>query len=203
MTYKAVGDLVAVDFSEFDYYMKEEEAIRILKEKGFEVLDVNLCEIARNFVGSNIRYKKDALMREAPMAISCSSWTKWLFSQKGINIPRYALNQREAFPVCHELLPETLIFKRSGRYYRKDTDERVGHVGLFTENKTIIHAIDAIPAIVEISFNDFLEQGGGFLGMRQVIANPQRTKTLRVPPECEIEDSDEINRILWATIDRK
>lgn len=200
MIYRAVGDLVAVDFAEMeDCGISERRALKILLDRGFKILEVNLSEIARNFVGGNVKYKRQAKMSEAPMVVNCSTFIKWLYGLKGIWIPRYSLQQRDWHQYC-DLKPESLILKTGVMdYHQENWDfDSVGHVGLYTNRNTVIHAINDTPTIVEVSFGDFVMKNGNFRGIRSVVVNPKKTKTLRIPQDYEIETSDDLKYIIWG-----
>ena len=202
MIYRAVGNLIAVDFSELTKRVTTEEAETILRDRGFEIMDVNLSELARNWVGSNIRYKRGAKMSEAPMRVSCSSFMKWLFSQKGIDLPRRALQQKEFGKPCHgDPAPECLIFKTGAiSYYREREEFGIGHVGMVTDRGTVIHATNAEPAVEEVSLKEFIGDPRSHRGARRIVERPEKTKTLRIPAEYEIETSDDLNFIIWGHV---
>ena len=201
MIYRAVGNLVAVDFSEIGKFMPSEKALEILEKKGFEVLIFDWFKIARNFIGNNIVYRRNARMREAPMVVNCSTFVKWLYSLKGIWIPRYALQQRKAARFWNEFRPGDLVFKSGLHpFYCQDLEEGVGHVGFYTEKGTVIHATDKFPALEEVSLKDFIGKNREFRGIKTIIENPHKTLTLRIPASCEIETSDDINFILWGNL---
>lgn len=201
MIYRAEGDLVAVDFAEMESCgISEERALKILLERGFKIVEVDLSEIARNLVGGNVQYKRQAKMSEAPMVVNCSTFIKWLYGLKGIWIPRYSLQQRD-WHQCTDLRPESLLLKTGVRDYHQESwdFDSVGHVGLYTDKNTVIHAVNGAPTIVEVSFEDFVMKNGNFRGIRSVIANPKRTKTLRISQDYEIETSDDLKYIIWGS----
>ena len=206
MIYRAVGNRCAVDFRALDLPILRDEAIAVLREKGFHPLAIDLVALARTYVG-NALYRRGARLAEAPVFFDCSSMVKWLYGQAGVWLPRRSIQQRErGVPVeLHECARGDIIFM-SGciDYYLTDPMDGVGHVGITTGEGTIIHAANSRQGIIENSVDDFLGCGATFRGARRLI--PRREKddaivTFITPPEREVETSDDIRWIVLQSIE--
>lgn len=150
--YRAVGNYCAVDFENFDLPILQKEAMLILKRKDFGVVDVNIVSLARERIGTS-EYRRNARLSEAPSVFDCSTFTKWLYGQRGIWLPRRSIQQRELGDTVslRELKAGDLVFK-SGLidYFLDDPSDGVGHVGIATDEKTIIHAANSKTGIIEV-----------------------------------------------------
>ncbi len=202
--YRAAGDLVAFDFSVLKKKDIAKKAISILLEKGFLLVGVDLSDIAGNWVGSNVKYRRGAKTREAPNVVDCSSFVKWLYELKGIWIPRRSIQQR-LFGIKvyagDSLLPGDLLLKTGAiNCFNKDPGDGIGHVGIYTDRDTVIHAVDETPAIVETPLSRFMEENGHFREARRIVKNPDQTITLRIPPSLEIETSDDIKWLILSSL---
>ena len=122
----------------------------------------SLSEIARSCVGVS-RYQLKADPHWAPSVVDCSSFTKWLFGQCGILLPRLAFQQ---FHACTELVPVEktvggeLIFRGIGRprgFYLNCPVLRIDHVGFVTFDRRVVHAANKHVGVIESELVDFFE----------------------------------------------
>jgi len=190
MEYRPVGDRCAVAESTFAADIPIEIMIGSLTECGFRVLEVDLIKLARSCVGQSV-YQRGANPSLAPTTVDCSSFTKWLYAQCGIWLPRRSVQQREVgTPIgVSELIAGDLVFT-SGPidYYRFDQSDGVGHVGIATSDGTIIHAANSRSGVIETSVDDFVSRG--LRGIRRIIS--ERTLTIQYPPGYLIETSSDL-----------
>jgi len=198
MIYRAVGNRCAVCIDDLGLKMDPDEALRILRELGFKVLDVDIAGIGRALVGEKT-FELRATMREAPAKLNCSGFTKWLYAQKGIWIPRWVIQQHEAGESVElqDARLGDLIFRR-GRIWsasRGSDDEGVGHVGLVTEKATVLHATYARRGVSETSVEQFLDQKA-FRGVRRIVPTDRNVITLEVPDNVDVEISDDLRWII-------
>ena len=118
---------------------------------------------ARQMIGTP--YKYGATMEETPKVFDCSGFIKYLFAEAGIELPRSTIEQaREGSAVSlEELQPGDLLFMHgSFGHYNPHFPEGIGHVGVYTDDDTVIHA-----ASERISEKPIIEKG-------QVIETPLR-----------------------------
>ncbi|MDO8183804.1 MAG: C40 family peptidase [bacterium] len=111
--------------------------------------------LAKSLVGRP--YKYGAKMEEAPAVFDCSGFIKYIFAQSGVDLPRSTIEQaREGREVkLAEVKPGDLIFMRgSYGHYNPHFPQGVGHVGIYTKDKTIIHA-----ASKRLSEKPIIEEG--------------------------------------------
>ncbi len=193
--YRGAFNRIAVDFSVFDLPFDRTEALKRLRAFGIHPVEADLSMTARLRIGET-RYQRNALMFEAPIIMNCSGFIKWLFGFSGIWLPRRTVQQQAyAIPILKPPFRAGDLVFRTGpiNYYRDDPADNIGHVGLRTENETVIHAIGE-HGVVEQSLKDFV---GSFQyrGCRRIIPLHGLT-ILRLPPE-RINDIETSEDILW------
>ena len=201
MHYRAVGNRCAVCFADLEIPIPEEQCLSILKEKGFSRVDIDIVSLARSRVGVS-RYRRSAQLNEAPETFDCSSFIKWLYGQKGIWLPRRSIQQREfGVAVQKENLRAGDIVFVSGRidYYIDNPADGVGHVGIATENYTVIHAANTKSGLIESSFEEFTDEDS-LRGIRRLVPNGRDVYTFITPLEREIEWSDDIRWIILQNL---
>ncbi len=209
--YRACGDRCAFHLS--DSKLSRRETCRQLLAKGFQLIEVDVVTLAKNLAGKS-KWKWAARSWHAPDYFDCSSFTKWLYAQKGIWIPRRARQQYEHCNVepIHKMLgnkelhfaqPGDLLFVSSpysgGRPTKRQTNL---HVGIVVPGNKMICATNSElgRGIVEISF-DQLFSTRKFRG----IGHPtngyfgdENPVTLITPREREIETTDDLKWVLSA-----
>lgn len=197
MEYQAVGNRCAVAFNDLDVPTSRQETLTLLAEKGIMALDVDIIALARRCIGVS-RYCRGVQTASAPAVVDCSSFTKWLYSKRGIWIPRLSIQQRQfGIPVpLDECIAGDLVFTSAPiNYYHDDSADGVGHVGIVTEEGTVIHAANGKANVVEAPFEEFL--GKSFRGICRYIPQNADVVTFQFPPERELETSDDIR---WAVL---
>lgn len=95
------------------------------------------------------------------------------------------------------MLPGDLVFV-SGElnYYFDDPADGVGHVGIATGQGTIVHAANSQVDIEEVDVSKFLQKG--FRGAKRIIPQNSNVLTLSVPPDRDVESSDDIRWIIFG-----
>ncbi|MFA6095206.1 MAG: NlpC/P60 family protein [Candidatus Paceibacterota bacterium] len=106
MHYKAVGNRCAVDFSSLLLPVTTERALNILAEENIKPVDVDVISLARELVGK-AEWLWAARQWQAPALFDCSSFTKWLYGQMGIWIPR---RPQQQFEFCELIQKNSCYF---------------------------------------------------------------------------------------------
>lgn len=200
-TYRAVGNRCAVDFEALALPIENAEALALLARKGFEIVPVDLMDLACRCVETST-YRRGARLSEAPEVVDCSSFVKWLYGQRGIWLPRRSIQQRDmSIPVAYQDIRAGDLVFCSGRidYYLTDPENGVGYVGIATGEGTVVHAASYTVGVTENSLAAFTA-GGGFRGARRIIPQSREVITLFTPPEREVEMSDDIRWIVLQSI---
>lgn len=202
LNYLAAGKRCAVDFKSLKLPVSKEIALNILSKINFKVLDIDLMEIARSCIGKSM-YKRGSSIHNAPWQVDCSSFTKWLYAQKGIKLPRRSIQQRDfgESVLISELVSGDLVFI-SGciNYFFDDPTDGVGHVGIATGKDSIIHAANSKigVGVVETDVESFTRKG--FRGARRIIPKEANILTLAVPDNREVEWTDDIRWIVLQNL---
>ena len=203
MEYRAVGQRCAVDLQDLRLPISEERALEILKKKGFSLVEIDLIALARSRVGRSL-YRRGAKPREAPDVVDCSSFTKWLYGERGLFLPRRSIQQRAcgiAIDLRH-IAADDLVFT-SGRIdyypYPNNLRDGVGHVGIATRDQTVIHAMNATNGIVETPLEEFLDPDS-FRGVRRYLPPERKILTLEASTDQEVETSDDFYWIIHKSL---
>ena len=196
MIYEAAGNLCAVNFKELQLPISDEQALEILLNLGFEKQDVDIIALAYGCIDLS-QYKRGATIDMAPKVVDCSTFISWLYSQKGVKLPRYSIDQRDRLSIVideENLQPGDLVFT-SGRfnYYWNDPTDGVGHVGIYTGNNTVIHAAGPEVGVIEDPFTPFAKNSRG---IRRVIDDFDSVVTIKSPPSRVVGDSQEFRWII-------
>ena len=178
----------------------EETIITILQKRGLEIIDIDIISIARKCIGES-KYLRGAKLSQAPNFFDCSSFVKWLYSYKGVWLPRRSIQQRQLGEVVeiNQLTAGDVVFS-SGRinYYLEDQTDSVGHEGIYTGQGTIIHAANAKSGIIESPIEKFI--GKNFRGARRYFPKDKKAITCQIPAELEIEGDDDIKWIILQSL---
>jgi cell wall-associated NlpC family hydrolase len=195
MHYRAVKNRIACRFSSLKLHCSEQWFGAFMESLGCSQVEVDIYSEARKFVG-NSEYRLEALMDEAPRVFDCSSLTKYLFGQKGIWIPRLSVQQRAFGRFVNKPRPGDLCFTKGFyNFYRYCPGSEIGHVGLYTDQNTVLHATSRHNGVAECTPEDFF--AGTFRGYSRVFQ--ENTKTWLVPPALGIETTDDIR---WLVLKR-
>lgn len=201
MLYRTIHGRCAVNFHDWSTNLPHDKLELLLKECSFEVLPVNLFEVARSCIGVSA-YKLRAHVAEAPHTVDCSSFTKWVYGCAGVWLPRLAIQQScHGYAVLHNnLQPGDLLFTSGcNGYYLSDPQCTIGHVGILTDVKTVIHAANKHVGVIESPIEVFLNERA-FRLARRYLPRGEALRTLRIPEGLEIETSDDIFWHLMSTL---
>lgn len=199
MFYNAVGNLCAVNLKSLKLPISDDETLQILYRKGFKQISVDLVALARDRVGKAI-YRRGAHPDEAPNVFDCSSFVKWLYSKRGIKLPRRSIQQSEKGRKIEldSLAPGDLVFVSGAiDYFRSDPKKGIGHVGIATGEGTIVHAANSKVHIIETQTDVFVGRERFRIARRYFSSN---TITLSVPEHRHIETSDDIRWVVLQNL---
>lgn len=203
MEYRAVGNKCAVVFEDLELPVNLEEAIAILKKIGFRVIDVDFISLARSCIGKSV-YCRGALPQKAPKAVDCSGFVKWLYGEKGIWLPRRSIQQRDVGHIVNvsNIKAGDLVFT-SGYidYYYSNSKDGVGHVGIATNDGTVIHAASKNHGVVETSFVEFVgKERQKLRGIRRYVYDHSPVITVESPSHRIIETSSDLRWIILQSM---
>lgn len=204
MEYRAVGKRCAVILESLHLPIPSIEVISLLESHGFRFLSVDILELARSYIGS-VSYQRGAAQANAPELVDCSSFTKWLFGQRGILLPRMAIQQRQHGHIIDpsELTALDLVFTTNGvSFYHDNPNDGVGHVGVVTDIQTVIHATKKAGSVVEMPIEEFIGKKK-FRGARRYIPNDHHLHTVTVPEDIEIETSDDLRYFVFRQLPKE
>lgn len=202
--YRSARGRCALDLAWCDFPVPEQDVMAILSREGFRVIDADIVGKARRLV-SESRYRRGARMVEAPGVVDCSSFVKWLYAERGIWIPRRAIQQRKTGEAVGpgQVIAGDLVFSR-GMHGRRDGDDgdAVGHVALATGEGTVIHAANGGAGVVEGPLAPLLAADVS-RGIRRIIPSGRRVITLSCPSSWEVETADDIRWIVLQNLPRR
>lgn len=201
MEYRAVGNRCAFDFDVLCPLISREEILKILFKEGFKTLNVDIVKIARERIGKS-RYRRGAKITEAPEVVDCSSLIKWLYAQRGIWLPRRSIQQRELGEAIglSDIIGGDVVFV-SGKidYYLYNPSNGVGHVGIATNDKTVIHAANGKLGVVETPLEEFASELK-FRGVRRYVTNDRQIITFETLACRLVETADDIKWIVIQSL---
>lgn len=201
MEYRAVGNRCAVDPDRLNLPISRQEALTVLSHMRFAVIDVDLIDLARRYIGTS-KYRRGARSSEAPAFVDCSCLVKWLYGQRGVWLPRRSIQQRQygESVMPGDIRAGDLVFTSGWRnYYLEDPADGVGHVGIATGEGTVVHAKGRTSGVVETPLESFVEKRK-FRGARRYIPHDAEVITLQVPPDRDVETSDDIRWIILQSL---
>lgn len=204
MEYRAVGNHCAVHIESLNLPISKDTTIRILQNIGFDLVEVDIITLARQCINTS-RYRRGARFSEAPEVVDCSSFVKWLYAQRGIWIPRRSIQQRELGEVIdiNNTIAGDLVFTLGYiNYYNSDPRDGVGHVGIVTDDKTVVHAGGKRYHVVETDTTKFIGKSK-LRGVRRYIPEDKEILTFKTPPNRDVETSDDIKWIVLQNLQHR
>ena len=207
MNYRAIGNRCAVNFKKMKLPVSELVATQVLKHLGFEVLEVDLLSVAHEIIASKHTFKKVASIKEAPETISCATFIKWIYAQKGIWLPTRCIQQYlfgKTIPYLEAKAGDLLFVSGwNSDYYDEDPLEKVGHVGMIKDQNTILSCSNRYSGATEISFDSFVQKRNinrEVRGVRRYIPDDEITYTVISPEDLEVEWSDDLRWIILRNL---
>lgn len=201
MEYRSVGNRCAVTFDSLCLPISHQEILNILAKKKFKIVEVDLIALARQCIGTS-KYRRGARPSEAPMIVDCSSFIKWLYGQYGIWLPRRSIQQRglgEDIAFGEVTRGDVVFVSGLIDYYHDNPNDGVGHVGIVTGDKTVIHAANKKVGVIESSLDSFVGKDN-FRGVRRYISRDVRVLTLETPSHIQVEIADDLRWILLQSL---
>jgi len=205
MDYRAVANRCAVSLSSLHLPISREEALIILSQKGFSLVEVDIVTLARQCIGIS-KYRRGARLVEAPAIVDCSSFIKWLYAQRGIWLPRRSIQQYEFGETIgiNDIIAGDVVFVSGWiNYYRDDPACGVGHVGIASGDGTIVHATSCnrMPGVMETSLDKFIGKTK-FRGVRRYIPKDEEVFTFETPSHREIEAADDVKWVVLQSLSK-
>lgn len=200
MEYRSVGNRCAVILDSLHLPISREETFVLLKGKGFVLVEVDIVTLARQCIGTS-RYRRGARFFEAPTIVDCSSFIKWLYAQRGVWLPRRSIQQRELGEVVSidEITAGDVVFVSGWiDYYHDDPANGVGHVGVATDEGTVVHAANKKVNVVETPLDKFVNSK--FRGARRYLPKGIEVLTFKTPADREVEIADDIRWIVLQSL---
>ncbi len=204
MEYRAVKNRCAITFNRdtIANLPPREDCVEILSSLGFVSVIADVVELACSYLGHS-NWKRHITIESAPEVFNCSVFTKYLFGQAGIWIPRLAVQQREfGVPVpLEEVCRGDLIFVEGRHaFYYNDPNDGVGHVGIVGDNKTVIHAGGPDKCVNKMPIKEFLTTCGSFRGVRRIVPKGEMLYTFFMPRDKQVEYSDDLRWLIMANL---
>ncbi len=201
MEYRRVGNRLAVNLGLLKLPISIEEILTLLLRREIKVVAVDILSLARNCIGVSA-YRRGAQLREAPSVFDCSSFIKWLYGECGVWLPRRSIQQRaygEAI-IIDQVIPGDVVFTSGWiDYYLDDPSDGVGHVGIFTENNTVIHAANKKHGVIETELGVFIGNDK-YRGVRRYIPKNEEVIILELPEDNEIETADDVKWLILQSL---
>ncbi|MBU0646628.1 C40 family peptidase [Patescibacteria group bacterium] len=196
----------AVNLEELNLPFFPEQVERLLNELGFRCLEIDLLAAARGCVGKSA-YALSADPRHAPRTVNCSSFIKYLYSLRGVWLPRYAVQQSElGAPVAigSKLRLGDLLFSPGFFPLSRDRDGAggLGHVGLATGEGSVIHASKHQGTVREVPLDAYLGMREGVHSIKRLIPDPDLTLTYLIPTNSFLESSDDVRWLAHTNLRR-
>lgn len=197
MEYRSVGHRCAVDLDALRLPIPPTEAMAILATLGARMIAVDIVALAKGCIGSTA-YRRGAHPREAPGVADCSSLVQWLYGQRGVWLPRRAIQQRAyGEPVPRNSIRACDLVFTSGRIDRYDHDpaDGVGHVGIAIDAGTVVHAANARAGVIASPLDRFAPPDI-FRGARRYLPLDRTIHTIEIPDARCVETTDDVRWII-------
>ena len=204
MHYRAVGNRCAADLVSFVLPVSVEQALGILAGENINLIEVDIISLAKSLVGK-AGWLWAAREWQAPSFFDCSSFTKWLYGEMGIWIPRRPQQQFEfcrEFGSLHSLdqvAVGDILFLNSPyrKGVRSETEEGIGHVCVVSGEDSAICATNSEfgRGVVELPMSGLLSSRK-LVGVGRIAHPAGRIMTFVFPSEREVETSDDIRWIV-------
>ncbi|WP_456278385.1 C40 family peptidase [Bacillus sp. AK128] len=145
--------------------IREKAPVKITnKQPKVSTVRTNIINQAKKYLGAG--YKFGATLAEAPRLFDCSSYTQLVFKQNGISIPRTSRDQASTGAYVQKLEQGDLLFFTDSQLY---SDGRVGHVGIYMADGSMIHASSSKGVIITKNVLNNPYWGKNYLFAKRVI----------------------------------
>jgi hypothetical protein len=204
LMYRSAQGRIAVDFNLLELPFSNHDAHSILIQKGYREIPNDIISLARSRIGQS-SYRAGCPVEQAPGVVDCASFTRWLYGQLGLWLPRYCVQQRTlGTPVSlHKHQKGDLLFMNGyqGKFWI-DESEKVGHVGIATGEGTIMHAACKSRGVVEDDIRRFIKDTQQFRGVRRLFPDITIVRTYEIRPGRLVEHMDDVRWDLLNTLGR-
>lgn len=211
MNYHAVGDKVIFNpalIRKYDSAISDNVILKVLEKLGFLFCHdpISTMHYLTTFCASGSRYKLGASPDTAPKIVDCSSFTQWLYSKIGIELPRLAIQQYqfgENVPISEAVAGDLIFTAGKGKNFIDDPNKRIGHVGIILEttlgNDTgkVAHAVEG-RGVIFTTLRELVNQED-FRGIKGILPKAKKWLTLRIPERflSRIETTDDV---VWLVL---
>jgi len=107
-------------------------------------VSTNIENIAKSLLGTDYQYGANG-----PYQYDCSSFTKFVFSRQGINLPRISRDQA----TVGEFIKEAQLQKGDLIFFDSKKSSKVSHVGIYLGSGEFIHASSSKDKVVISNLN--------------------------------------------------
>jgi hypothetical protein len=161
----------------------------MINQLGFKVVEIDLIHLVRSHLTRSNHYQLGARPCNAPAVVDCSSMVRWSFGCLGIALPRPSIDQREAGQevFLDNVQSGDLIFTTGPQnYFTQDQSIGVGHVGILTEDETVLEASPRCPAFKEKPLDKFLSDYHEFRGVTRILPSVEDRLVLELGQEHDV-----------------
>lgn len=193
-----------LNLSSLELDLSESEADAILIPLGYKPIRSTVIEALRPLIGV-AQHQRGAIPSQAPQIIDCSLLAWWAYSQVGVQLPRYSINQRASaveVPLS-ELVSGDLLFRSGWRsYYQTDAVDGVGHVGVASGKGTVIHAPSKQAGVIEESVEAFVGDGTRFRGAGRIFPAGSHVITYEITAEYQLSSSLDLRCLIFQQLEK-
>ena len=201
MNHHAVGKRCAVSLESLHLPVSISEALCVLELLGFREVSIDVVSLARGLIPFAV-HRRGVNAKEAPNTVDCSGLIKWVYGQKGIWLPRLSIQQRaqgEEVTMPHVRAGDACFISGRVDFYDSDPEDGVGHVGLATDEGTVVHSAGSKIGVVEVSLREFFHRRKP-RGIRRY--TDQNVCTFEIPEAIEVEYSDDFRWLILKNLSR-
>ncbi len=116
-----------------------------------------IIKLAKQQLNKPFRYGVSTFL-DAPKIFDCSSLTKYLYRQIGVELPRNSImqiNEGESIDLVNALSGDLVFAKGNKPYFDKTFPEGIGHVGIYLGKNKVIHASSSAKKIIKTTIANF------------------------------------------------
>lgn len=207
MTTRSIDNRIAVDLNSLNLPISNEQALKILRERNIQPIEVDTPSLAKSLVG-RAQWKLPSRQWEAPHFFDCASLIKWLYGQKGIWLPRRPMQQFEfcsrhgSIQGLDKIKIGDILFVSSPYRHGVNTGNNEGmHTCIAIGDSKVICATNSElgTGILEIPIAKLLTTRK-FIGVGRVYNLTSEITTLIFPLGREIETVDDLRWIVLQAL---